>query len=52
MTEPRLRAEFAKRAKAAKIRAVIARLERQGVNVDEIVAELEKMRSQILAKPP
>lgn len=45
-------AEFSKRAKAAKIRAAIARLERQGVNVDEIVAELEKMRSQILGKPP
>jgi hypothetical protein len=44
-------AEFAKRAKVASIHTAIAKLQRQGVTLEEIAQELEKLRSQIPAPP-
>lgn len=38
-------AEFAQRAKAAQIREAIAKLQRQGVTLDEVAEELGKLRS-------
>jgi hypothetical protein len=39
--------EFAKRAKAAKIREALTKLKCQGVTLEEVAQELEKLRSQI-----
>lgn len=38
-------AKFAQRAKAAKIREAIAKLERKGITLDEVAEELGKLRS-------
>jgi len=45
------KADFAKRAKAAKIREALTKLKRQGVTLEEVAQELEKMQSQILPPP-
>lgn len=44
-------AEFAQRAKAAKIRDAIAKLQRQGVTLNELAEELGKLRSQFFTPP-
>jgi len=43
-------AEFTQRAKAAKIRDAIAKLDRQGVTLEEVAEELTKMLIQLRAK--